>query len=315
MGKVLFFLAFILSLLLAVQGLAAEKVTFATHIRSNPHFLLPPLAAKEKGYWQEEGLEVNWVTFTSATSMQRAVAAGSVEMGTDGVIGLIRGASAGLPVVAVAQPLSDTFYFWVLTTSRIKGSQDLKGARVVVDRFGATIDALSRVTLAALGLEKDAKMISGGGTPERNAALKAGVVDISSGTLFTMLPLLVKEEVRAVVKLNDYAPEGIGAEVIYSRRDTLQKSLEAVKKTVKGFLRGAELVMADKDWALAKMKGEVRYDETAARIAYPELKYDLKAAINPSVFQTALDFLIKYKLVAREKVPPLDRLYMRGLTP
>lgn len=308
---------FALTFLLFVAGgaLAAEKLTFATHIRDNPHFLLPPLAAKEKAFWQEEGLEVNWATFTAAPAMQRAVAAGSVDMGTDGLIGLIRGASAGLPVLAVAQPLSDTFYFWVLASSHIRGAEDLKGIKLSVGRFGATADAFARATLTALSLDKEVKMIAGGGTQERIAALKAGAVDVTLGTSFSMLPLLAKQEVRAVLKANNYLPEGIGSEVIFSRRDILLKSPEAAKKVVKGFLRGAELVMKDKDWAIRRMKEEVRYEEAAARVAYPELIYDLKAAIAPGVFQTAVDFLVRYKLLAPDKVPPLEGLYARGLTP
>src|SRR3972149_5752733 len=95
-------MAFLGLALVQAPSWAAEKVKFATHFKANPHYWLPVAAALDKGFWKEEGLEVEWVSFDAAAAMNRAVAAGAIDMGTDGLTGHVRAVSAGVPQVMVA---------------------------------------------------------------------------------------------------------------------------------------------------------------------------------------------------------------------
>src|SRR3990172_5346000 len=77
------------------------QVKFATPIRSSARYVLPVTAALEQGFWKNQGVEVKWVPFDSATTMNRAVAAGEIDMGSLGMNTIITAVSAGVPQVAV----------------------------------------------------------------------------------------------------------------------------------------------------------------------------------------------------------------------
>src|SRR3989304_5605193 len=83
---------------------SAEKVRFASHFKANAYYVMPVLAALEKGFWKEQGLDPVWVPFDSATTMIQAVAAGEIDMGTHGMDSTIIAASRGVPEVIVADP-------------------------------------------------------------------------------------------------------------------------------------------------------------------------------------------------------------------
>jgi len=56
-------------LLFAILGLvlprpwAADKLRFATTVKTHPILVMPVLAAEEKGFWKQNGLEAEWVPF------------------------------------------------------------------------------------------------------------------------------------------------------------------------------------------------------------------------------------------------------------
>jgi len=56
-------------------GHAVEKLNFGTATKTSPHYALPMVAAEEKGFWKEQGLEVEGIPFSSAGAMFRAIAA------------------------------------------------------------------------------------------------------------------------------------------------------------------------------------------------------------------------------------------------
>src|SRR3990172_13382428 len=91
--------------------LAAEKLAFGTAIKENPVYMLPMLAGEEKGFWKEEGLEVQWVPFRGGALMYRAVAAGSINVGWGGIVSSVQAMVGGGPVVLVAGlQIGDPFF-------------------------------------------------------------------------------------------------------------------------------------------------------------------------------------------------------------
>ncbi len=299
------------------RGYAAEKVRFATHFKLNPYYGLPAWAAIDQGYFKELGLEVDWVPFRSAGTMMKAVAAKKIDMGTHGMESAILASSRGVSEVIVADPkMKVDFFLWVLSGSKIKGARDLRGARIGVSRLGVGPHRLAQIAVKALGLEKDVKFIGLGGGRPAIAGLKAGSVEALVFTAFTMAPLKARGEVREVVRLNEYAPEGPGHQIIFARRDFISKNRDVVKKVIVAFLRGGQFIMKNKDWAIAKMQEGTlsRYSQQAATAAYPLLRYGGDGRIERRKLAGALNYLVENGLIPKEKVPSLDSVYSKGLT-
>ena len=47
----------------AANVLAAERLRFSVHIRTSPDYVMPVLAALDKGFWKESGVEVEYIGF------------------------------------------------------------------------------------------------------------------------------------------------------------------------------------------------------------------------------------------------------------
>lgn len=292
---------------------AVEKVRFSVHIRTSPDYVMPVLAALEKGFWKEYGVEVEYIGFESPAAQDTAVVARAIDMGFIGLIGLIRGNSAGIPYAWVADMMTISFSVWVPVGSSLRKAEDLKGAKVSITRYGADLHFMTLAFAKAIGIEKDVKIVAAGGTPARIAAMRAGATEATTGSMFPMLPLLVRGEVRELVDMEQYLPRGILAQGLFARRDLIEKKPDLVRKVVKGYLRGAEFYAKNPDWAIEKMQKESAfgYSAEAAKIAYPKIRYtDGKAEMKR--IESTMAFLLEYGLVAKEKMPSVGAIYAKG---
>lgn len=293
---------------------AAEKARFATHFKANPYYGLPAVAALDKGFWKEQGLEVNWLPFDSATTMVQALAAAGVDMGTHGLDSVILAVARGLPEVIVADPkMKADNFLWVLSGSDIKQPAHLRAAKVGVSRFGVLTHRLGEVAFRNLGVAKEVRFVALGGATPMVAALKARKVDGVIFTFFSVAPLKAKGEIRDVLNLNDYVPEGPGQQILFAHTGFLQGKREAVRMVIRGFLQGATFLMKDRGWTIEKLKADYGYSQEAAEVVFPMLRYGTEGSISLKKLEAVAKFLVESGLLAKEKVPPLDKLFVQGL--
>ncbi len=162
---------------LASRGLAAEKVRFGSPSKGAT-FSLPLLAAEEKGFWKKHGLEAKWIPFRSTASMNRAIAAGALDMGYRSMVAVILAAVRGIPIVALAERGRAERYIWVKFDSLILKPEHLKGTTFGSSRRGSTFEAYARAAFRALGLEKDVRFVATGGHGAYVAAMKTDKIQI-----------------------------------------------------------------------------------------------------------------------------------------
>lgn len=296
--------------LTSVKAWAADKLNFGTPIKGSALYDLPSTAAEEKGFWKQNGLEVQWVPFEAGAALHRAVAAGSVNIGMTGPLSIIQAVGAGVPEVIVADMQArEDMYFWVRSDSKIKSPKDLKGARVGVSRFGGVAHAYGRMVAKLLGLEKDIKFVAIGGRAQQIAALKTGIDDAEIFSLIAFAPLKVSGEVREVVVVRDYLPKEWTDVAVFARRDLAEKSPELVRRAVKAIVQAGDYVVKNPDWAKEKMRTALGHPPEVARLVYSELQYGKDGKISRAGLENIVNFLIEYGIVPKDKMPPLDKLY------
>jgi NitT/TauT family transport system substrate-binding protein len=306
----------ILSFTLPVTELtAAEKIKWGVHFKRNPYYGMPALAAEDKGFWKEQGLEAEVVEFASAGLLERAFAAGALDIGTSGITGTALYVSRGGPEVIVADPkMQVDFVLWALADSPINRAQDLKNAKIGVSRFGLTPHVLAQKAVRLVGAEPTAKFLALGGGAPAIAALKLKRVDTLAFSNFTLLSLLAKKEVKMAVNLTEFVPGAkiSGAQVISAHRDYAKNNRAAVKKAVRAFMRAAGFVLKNRDWTIEKMVNYHRFSKEAAGLAFNQFRYGPDARLDIKKIEAGLNFLIESKLLAKEKAPALERLYVTG---
>ena len=136
----------------------------------------PFAIAKDRGYYREEGLDVDLIVMPSAVGIQ-ALIGGNVSFSTQGGAGLLpalRGAPIRLLFSAYRRPM-----YWLYARAEIRSVGDLKGKKVGVSSIGSGPDSLLRDVLKKQGLEggRDVVILPVGSGIARFYALQAGSVD------------------------------------------------------------------------------------------------------------------------------------------
>src|SRR4030095_13063467 len=143
-ARIFFFSLFSMIMLAAYAEAARVRVA----IPSTTHAVLAFTTTRDKGYYREDGVEVELILM-SAPIAGPALVGGDVEVATVG--------GAGLPPVLSGAPLRFVFttynrpMFWLFGKSEIRSVKELKGKKVGVSGIGSGPDSLLREALRRNG--------------------------------------------------------------------------------------------------------------------------------------------------------------------
>lgn len=143
---------------------------------------LPALVAKEKGYFEQHGLDVSLNKIAIVSNIPAALMSGSLNLGASTPTGLIDTASSGLDLVAVVGAtrfVKDPAIFSVVAREgvQIKQAKDLEGKRVGVPGIRSVADVLFRKWLLDNKVDVSKVAIVEASFPHMKDMLKAGTVD------------------------------------------------------------------------------------------------------------------------------------------
>ncbi len=143
----------------------------------------PIWVVQEKGFLKKQGLDAEVISITASPIALQAMLAGELDVIVTSVTTLVSSRLAGADIVMILG-MVPTFVDHIITLPSITKTEQLKGKTGGVNRIGSTSDLGLRLALRKLGVdpEKEAKIITSGGNPERFAALSKGVVQ------FTIMP-------------------------------------------------------------------------------------------------------------------------------
>lgn len=192
-------------------------------------------AAKEKGYYREEDLDVNLVVMRDTLGVS-ALIGGNVDFATM--------SGAGLTAIIGGMPLRflfSTFFrpmFWIYAKPELQDIKALRGKRIGVTGLGSGPDNLLREILRRNGLEggRDAVILALGLPATVATALRSGAVD--AATVTPPFNFAVKDagfrELVSFLKEDFVELQGS----ILANEKLLQSEPALVEKFVRGTLKG-----------------------------------------------------------------------------
>jgi len=138
---------------------------------------------QEKRILQKYGVEPEIISISASPIVSQALIAGEIDVSATSVATLLSSRLAGADTVMILG-IVRTFVDHIITAQNITTPDQLKGKIGGVNRIGSTSDLGLRFALRRLGIDpdRDAKIITAGGNPERFAALSKGVIN------FTIIP-------------------------------------------------------------------------------------------------------------------------------
>jgi NitT/TauT family transport system substrate-binding protein len=255
-------LALLVSILSGEAVVSAERIVIGTPSRGL--FEFPAVVAMRKGYYKDEGLDVDKVQMQPAIAV-KALISGDIDYllawGS-----AIRAAVTGVPIKAVVGMASRPLHV-LIARQEIKTPKDLKGKVIGVDSVAGTVDYLSRVAVRHFGFEpeKDVKIIVTGESPTRLAALRAGSIDATPiDVAFAMKA--EDEGFRRLLYLGDIIELPLSGIAVTDNK--LQTQREQVKKVVRASLRGSRFMKQNRAETIQMLSDYLRITPPQAAKAY-----------------------------------------------
>jgi NitT/TauT family transport system substrate-binding protein len=221
------------------MGLAARSTT------SMPFFV-----AKERGFFREEGLDVELIVMqaiqtiqaTLGNSTQFASATGSA------VAAAVRGADIKVILAVTDQPSFD-----LIVQPNITSVQQLRGKKIGTGGVGSLAEILARRILIAHNVRpEDVAILATGPSHVTYTALKAKVID--AAPLQMPLTFTAQDEgFRKLVSAADVYRSVQGG--LATTKTMLTEQPELVTKVVRAMLRAMRLIKTDRKYAIDFLKG------------------------------------------------------------
>jgi NitT/TauT family transport system substrate-binding protein len=172
----------------AAAGQELRRILYGT-TASPSH--LPIWVAKDAGYFEKHGLDLEPVQIRGGSLITLAIITGNLPFSGAGAESVVAARAAGGDVVLLACPV-DADPVYLITRPEIKSVQDLKGQASAVTRYGSTTHFYLRAALKHVGLnpDRDMTILQMGAGPEMVAALDRGVIAAAALTTRYAIPFL-----------------------------------------------------------------------------------------------------------------------------
>lgn len=293
----------------AVLGLLGEAKARSVRVAipSTTHAVLAFTTTKDKGFYREEGLEVELILM-SAPIASRALVGGDVDVATVG--------GAGLPPLLRGAPLRFLFttynrpMFWLYAKPDIRSVKELKGKRVGVSGIGSGPDSLLREILRRNGLEggRDVAILSLGVMPTIYSGLQGGVVDAA----MLSPPMTFRAEESGFRELVSFIKQDLvelqGS--ILVRDALLQSEPTMVEKFIRGTLKGFLYIRDNRSGTIPILGRYLQVREDIAAKAYdqvvrPAMTQD--GTLNEELQKKAVEHVLK-RMDVKESAP-LNKIF------
>jgi ABC-type nitrate/sulfonate/bicarbonate transport system substrate-binding protein len=216
--------------------------------------------AKDAGIFQKHGLEVGLVYISGGTMAMATTIAGETQITQGAGTGSILAKLSGADTVMIASIL-DTTNQSLMVLPDIRASQDLKGKRLGVTRYGSLSDFGTRRYLQQVGLvpEKDVQILQIGGLPEILAAMQGG--SIQGGAISS--PTLTRAKLLGYRELVDLGTLGIKypATSFLTTESYIKSHRPVLIQFLKGIVEAAHFVKANKDASINVLRKYTKTNE------------------------------------------------------
>lgn len=309
LGLGLEIVAFLLAILSSVSKAETKRVNVSIPTRGMP--VIAFTAALEKGYYQEEGLDVRLILMSAGVAA-RALIGGDVDFTTAG--------GAGLPSVLSGAPLRFVFttfnrpMFWFISRSNIREVKALKGKRVGVSNIGSGPDSLLRELLRRNGLEggRDVVILALGLQANIYAGLVSGIAD--AAMLAPPFNFMAEEAgFRELVSfINEDFVELQGPIVV--REGLLQSDPALVEKFIRGTLRGFRYARENRSGTIPILASNLKIKPDLAAKIYDAVRPGMTrdGTVSEELQKKALGHVLQR--MGLEESPPLGKIFNYSLT-
>ncbi len=193
--------------------------------------------SRDTGLFRKYGLDARLVVFQAGSLLAQASMAGEVKISMIAGPVSIASRSAGSDSIIVASVINTVPYKMIVAKGIVRSDQ-LKGKRIGISRFGSSTDTAVRLFLAkfSLSADKDVVLVQAGEQSNRYAALVAGTIDAT----IVGVPLDITAQKQGYPVLADLAQLQIPypQAVVETTDRIVRDEPQLVKSYLKGLIAG-----------------------------------------------------------------------------
>ena len=207
--------------------------------------MAPWWVAKEKGFFTQEGLDVEVMYIKGDGTIVQALIGGNIQAGYAGATPVAAAVARGGQVIIIAVPANRMGYL-LMTREPVKDPRDLYGKKFAISSFGGSSEIATRLGLEKVGADPNkVVMLQVGGSPDRIAALKRGSAD---GSILSANEVIGAEGM-GFYTLYDFAKSDLDYpyNVLYVLKRFASEKRKATASLVKSFMRGLWFMQENED--------------------------------------------------------------------
>lgn len=207
---------------------------------------LPFWLAEENGYYTDEGIEVELISFPSALERDSAFAAGKIDVGVGDILAVAAMNNGGTEVraVSVAQgalPGENRFAILSAPGSDIKTPEQLKNVPIALS-LNTINEYITDNLLVSEGLQpEEIKTTSMAKLPIRFEALLNG--NVQAATLPD--PFATLAEIKGANLVIDNTENTVAQTVVIIRKESMENNLEGVQKLMRAYTKAVADLQSD----------------------------------------------------------------------
>ncbi len=231
--------------LLGVQlGFAQERVRVGWAAMTASH--TPLWVAQERGLFAKQGLATESIFFGAGPPAMQALVAGDLDIVVTSAPNVVNPRLGGADFVMILS-IIPTFIDHIISAANVTTVEQLRGKTGSVNRAGSISDMGLKLSLKRLGIDpdKDVKIVSAGGNPERLASISKGI------THFTIMnePFIKEAERLGFRDLVNMATLKIPlhGNGVVTREAIIKSRRPMVSRFARAMTEALHLVKADKE--------------------------------------------------------------------
>lgn len=266
--------------------------------------------AKEQGFFEKRGLNVEFVTFNSDQTMLQALIAGEIDSGESNPAGMIRSVQAGSDLKIIGSTVEGLAWS-IFAKKGTTSLADLKGKTVGTSTPGSLPDVFVKAALEAKGIDPNSVTFANvGAGPSAYAALVAGqiaAVPLSD----EYRPQAEKDGIAVLAPAYEVTPD-YPRRMIMGKASTFEKKKDATVAFLAGEIEGQHYSLSHRDDEIALSAKLTKRDvsDPSLGLIYDELVKNNMVSKNLDIptnkIQWLQDTLVKLKAIPKET--PVDQL-------
>jgi NitT/TauT family transport system substrate-binding protein len=313
--------AFLGSAAVVAVGAAAPRVARAqrgvkigTAVLGDYSMAGPVIVALEKGFFRQDGLNVEFVPFRGGPDLLKAVLAGDILIAVSGSTDILVFREAGSPIKMIATHTEGN-HFTLNVAPEVSALDQLKGKAIGITRAGSTTWIFARMLAKQQGWDpdRDLKIAALGALDAQVAALaRKEIAAFVWGDGGAVTELQGKSKI--LMRLDRFTPQWI-SQIDYASEEAIRKDAESIRKGLRGMFRAIRFMKEHPEEAAPLAAKRLGWTPDAVlrahKISSPLFPFD--GSISVQALGSMQDVLLEYGVI--KKRLPLEQHFTKDFIP